>query len=87
MADTAIPVTSPYAGLALASGAAALTLWAAVLAAQAPRLMAMGVICGESRGLLDHCAACLPAAALTLLALGFGFAATRRLPAPTNRTR
>lgn len=54
------------------TGALAAGLWAGVVVKQWPRLMAAGTLCAERHGLAAHCAACYPAAALTLAALGGG---------------
>lgn len=54
--------------ITLHSGAGGLALWLAVLWNEAPR-WAYGPICGEARGLLDHCPLCAPAAVLTLVSL------------------
>lgn len=56
-----------FAGLLL-SAPGAVALWSAVLAHEWPRLMATGTICGETGAWFGHCAACYPAAAVTLIA-------------------
>lgn len=55
--------------------AVATALWAQVLAAAWPRLMAGGSICGGPALAFGHCAACLPALGATIAAAGLGAAA------------
>ena len=51
------------------SAASASALWLWVLITQGSMLAAGGALCGEASGVLGHCAACLPAALLTGLAV------------------
>jgi hypothetical protein len=74
VADHAKPLRSHIQTAGLASGGAALALWGGILVAEWPRLTAIGMICGEESSLFGHCAACYPAAALTLFAACCGLA-------------
>jgi len=57
--------------LALISGTGAALLWTKVLVAAWPTLFLAGTICGQA----SHCPLCLPAAALTGIALAAATAA------------
>lgn len=74
MAEHAKPLRSQINAAGLASGGAALALWGGILVAEWPRLTAIGMICGEDSSLFGHCAACYPAAALTVFAACCGLA-------------
>ena len=61
------------------AGLASASLWTAALIDEWPRMMALGVICDETGRIFGHCPACLPAAALAILAVGLaGLDASRR---------
>lgn len=70
----AAPRSSRLLTAAVVSAAAAAALWLRVLVEAWPRLALRGEICGAEPLALGHCAACLPALALTLVAAGLAVA-------------
>lgn len=67
-----------FGGASVISAISASALWVSAIVDDWPRMTATGSLCGEANGLLGHCAACAPAAALTLLAVGLAFASWNR---------